>query len=318
MTVEIWYGRWPKAISEQNALVDLHSFLQPQEEHFIIMTQFAAGPGNEIDLAIFKPQAIFIIELKSAHGKLVGRAEGDWKIIQPDGTERKLPSNPVKQIKMNYWQFKEWCEKNISAISEDRERTWLPEYSKGMYSYIVVSPDLHPESQVELPYPIEIVGLNKFLNILMMRSSSILNLSREEMERIPRLLKLTKWSLATVKLGENWSPTPYIGLVAIGHNDSIPILNFNRIKKEMITIGRNADNDLTIENETVSHHHARIRAENNVWVIEDLSSKNGTYLNFKGEAGGQERSLEPGKLNSLKHHSIIRFGQVRFMFLNEQ
>lgn len=46
-----------------------------------------------------------------------------------------------------------------------------------------------------------------------------------------------------------------------------------------LTIGRAPDNDVHIDNLAVSDHHARLYAEGNKMVIEDLRSLNGTYVN---------------------------------------
>jgi pSer/pThr/pTyr-binding forkhead associated (FHA) protein len=51
------------------------------------------------------------------------------------------------------------------------------------------------------------------------------------------------------------------------------------INKEVTTIGRKTDNDIVIDNQAVSGHHAQIRMEGDSLFIEDLSSLNGTYLN---------------------------------------
>ena len=46
-----------------------------------------------------------------------------------------------------------------------------------------------------------------------------------------------------------------------------------------LTIGRAPDNDVHIDNLAVSDHHARLYAEGDRMVIEDLNSLNGTYVN---------------------------------------
>jgi len=49
--------------------------------------------------------------------------------------------------------------------------------------------------------------------------------------------------------------------------------------KETITIGRNNNSDIHINNLGVSKEHAKITRENGNYVIEDLNSTNGTLLN---------------------------------------
>jgi pSer/pThr/pTyr-binding forkhead associated (FHA) protein len=51
------------------------------------------------------------------------------------------------------------------------------------------------------------------------------------------------------------------------------------LDKELTTIGRKPDNDIIIDNQAVSGHHAVIKTEGNELVIEDLGSLNGSYLN---------------------------------------
>ena len=51
------------------------------------------------------------------------------------------------------------------------------------------------------------------------------------------------------------------------------------LDKELTTIGRKPDNDIVIDNQAVSGHHALIKTEGDELLIEDLSSLNGTYLN---------------------------------------
>jgi pSer/pThr/pTyr-binding forkhead associated (FHA) protein len=75
------------------------------------------------------------------------------------------------------------------------------------------------------------------------------------------------------------------------------------LDQPVVSIGRLASNDICLEDPFVSRHHCLIRKEAGQYVIEDLSSANGTYVN--GE-----------RVNacSLKEGSIIRIGTARFEF----
>jgi len=66
------------------------------------------------------------------------------------------------------------------------------------------------------------------------------------------------------------------------------LLKFNEIvlkvfqsDKAEITIGRNIKNDIQIDNLAVSNFHARVERSDGNYVIEDLNSTNGTYINEK-------------------------------------
>ncbi len=69
------------------------------------------------------------------------------------------------------------------------------------------------------------------------------------------------------------------------------------------TIGRNKDNDVVLDEATVSAVHARIVSENNSWRVINLLSSNGTFVN------GQKITQ-----HSLNHGDRIRFGEVAFYF----
>ena len=66
------------------------------------------------------------------------------------------------------------------------------------------------------------------------------------------------------------------------------ILQFNGIKlkeipinKEIITIGREGNNDIIIDNMAVSRHHAHLVKKDDKFILEDLDSFNGTFVNEK-------------------------------------
>ena len=51
------------------------------------------------------------------------------------------------------------------------------------------------------------------------------------------------------------------------------------LNKSVLSIGRLADNDIVIDDPGVSRHHARLTWRENRWVLEDLNSSNGTFVN---------------------------------------
>lgn len=53
------------------------------------------------------------------------------------------------------------------------------------------------------------------------------------------------------------------------------------LSRPVTTIGRWEDNDVVVPDRWVSRHHAQIRREGRRYVIEDLDSKNGLFINRK-------------------------------------
>jgi hypothetical protein len=61
---------------------------------------------------------------------------------------------------------------------------------------------------------------------------------------------------------------------------------------QKLTIGRMPDNDLMLEDEKVSRHHAQIQFEAGKYRVADLGSANGTFLN--GGKISEPADLKPG------------------------
>ena len=50
------------------------------------------------------------------------------------------------------------------------------------------------------------------------------------------------------------------------------------LPREQLTIGRSGESGLVIRDDYTSTHHARLMLWNDGWVVQDLDSTNGTYL----------------------------------------
>jgi pSer/pThr/pTyr-binding forkhead associated (FHA) protein len=75
---------------------------------------------------------------------------------------------------------------------------------------------------------------------------------------------------------------------------------------KIMTVGRQEGVYLLIDNDSVSRRHAEISYANNNYVLRDLGSSNGTFVN--------EEPLEAGKVYILKPNDRVRFGKVQFIF----
>jgi len=78
-------------------------------------------------------------------------------------------------------------------------------------------------------------------------------------------------------------------------------------KVKDVTVGRDDDNDIALADPTVSGQHARLLWQQGRWVIEDLTSSNGTYVNKK--------SLKPGEQVPLVIGDCVRFGDCLLYYL---
>ncbi|MBX7246829.1 MAG: FHA domain-containing protein [Candidatus Sumerlaeaceae bacterium] len=76
--------------------------------------------------------------------------------------------------------------------------------------------------------------------------------------------------------------------------------------KDIISVGRSRDNDIVIENLSVSRNHARIRRQGGKYVLTDLNSANGTLVN-----GVKVSKTE------IVDNDVIALGKHRLQFVNK-
>ena len=74
-----------------------------------------------------------------------------------------------------------------------------------------------------------------------------------------------------------------------------------------VTIGRSTDNQLAIDEISVSRRHARLSVESGRLMIEDLGSANGTFI------GGQR--LAPNNPGLVSEDQVVRLGDVEIRFV---
>jgi NADPH-dependent 2,4-dienoyl-CoA reductase/sulfur reductase-like enzyme/pSer/pThr/pTyr-binding forkhead associated (FHA) protein/CRP-like cAMP-binding protein len=74
----------------------------------------------------------------------------------------------------------------------------------------------------------------------------------------------------------------------------------------VITIGRQAGVVWTLEHSSISRLHAEITRMNDVYLLRDKGSSNGTFVNAS--------PLAPENVYQLRHCDVVRFGDVQFRF----
>jgi len=85
------------------------------------------------------------------------------------------------------------------------------------------------------------------------------------------------------------------------------ISEFTLDKGQAMTIGRRDDNDITIENLAVSGHHAKIDSVGDGYLLTDLQSKNGSFVNNQNVTS-----------HWLKHGDVITIGKHSLVFGHEE
>lgn len=84
---------------------------------------------------------------------------------------------------------------------------------------------------------------------------------------------------------------------------SIKLRDYPLAAGQTLTIGRKHSNDIVIDNLAVSGNHARIESVATTFVLRDLDSTNGTFVN-----------KEKITLHNLRHEDVIMIGKHELVF----
>lgn len=115
--------------------------------------------------------------------------------------------------------------------------------------------------------------------------------------------------------GSDTGPIPVVeGLSGLSRGMSVIVVQRGpeigqrfELSGSRLTVGRSADNDIMLDDVTVSRHHAQFVAEDDHWALVDLGSLNGSYVN--------RASIEHHQLTS---GDLIQIGKFRLQFLHAE
>lgn len=116
----------------------------------------------------------------------------------------------------------------------------------------------------------------------------------------------TTGALSPVEVFDDTGPQPAVAGFAVlvvdrGANEGTAY----QLHPPVVKIGRGADQEVFLDDVTVSRRHAELRAGANGWEIADLGSLNGTYVNRK-----------PVQSAVLASGDEVQVGKYRFRFMS--
>lgn len=94
--------------------------------------------------------------------------------------------------------------------------------------------------------------------------------------------------------------TPHLGVPAQLRADDGSII---RLDRQVLRMGRHPDNEIIVPTPGASRQHAEIQFQDGAWVLTDLNSGNGTFVN-----GVRVRT------HRLSSGDEVRIDQTRFVF----
>lgn len=80
------------------------------------------------------------------------------------------------------------------------------------------------------------------------------------------------------------------------------------LEKDVLTIGRDVSNDVVVNDAEVSRTHARLTAQADGYMVEDLASTNGVFIN--GQRITTPRLVRPGDMLGLSETVVMRLELV--------
>ncbi len=112
------------------------------------------------------------------------------------------------------------------------------------------------------------------------------------------------------------SPTLLGAAADVGNTASVSFLVFRLMKRAtsefpFLSIGRNHNNDVWIDDVSVSKFHAYLKVDDGRWLLQDGRSRNGTTVR-----GQRVAARGAGPPTELPLRADIAFGQVRVSFLD--
>lgn len=81
------------------------------------------------------------------------------------------------------------------------------------------------------------------------------------------------------------------------------------LAKDIIVMGRDVNNDIVVNDAEVSRTHTRLTAQNEGYIVEDLASTNGTFLNGQRLTG--PKLMKHGDMLGLGETVVMEFGALK-------
>ncbi len=194
MSVQVWIGEKPGHPDERRAVFELAQQLQQLEDPYLLLVNFTVG-GFNLDLVVLKPEGAFVVELKQCNGRVVGSVNEPWRVIDANGIVKVLNpdrKNPYNQVLDYYYAFS-------NALNEARLDLFPAQKAhqtdfRTARRVVVIYPELHPNSEVEVDWKVDVIGFDEFVPYLLTERSADIRLTQTEMEQIAQWLGCRPWT----------------------------------------------------------------------------------------------------------------------------
>jgi hypothetical protein len=160
-------------------------------EPIFVVFDFYCGSAD-MDLAVFKPDAIIAVEMKECSNPIEGGDNGKWTVADPRDHDANLGAgsfaNPFQQIRQYRYELIRFLDEKKRGFLAAQKASQL---RFGQVSGIVaISPSLNPASRIDLDFGrlkwFHIVGLDELAERIGAIHSPDWSFSAQELERLVR------------------------------------------------------------------------------------------------------------------------------------
>lgn len=191
MPITFWAGQPRSQTSHEglarNKLMQLFSarFASGERPIFALFDVYC---GADLDLAIFAPDAIIVVELKECAAPIAGSENGRWQILNDSSAPAELKGgrfgNPFQQIKQYRYQLMEFLGQNKNRfLSEQKAALVRFDHVSGV---LAISPTLNGQSKIDISsFPwFHLTGLDSLADRVEAITSNRFSFSEEELRRL--------------------------------------------------------------------------------------------------------------------------------------
>jgi tetratricopeptide (TPR) repeat protein len=201
MSIEFWTGAGEFAtaheeVAQARLIESLRDAFGASEGLVTVVFNFSCG--EDLDMAVFKSDAIIVVELKDCTSPIRASENGEWQIIGGSIEGKSLRGgrhgNPFRQVKDYRFALIKYLEAHLGDFLPIQKASLV---QFGHVSAIVaVSPDLDPGSQIDFDFGrlrwFHLVGLPKLPALIHDIRSNQIRLSGAEIHRLVQdVLKCT-------------------------------------------------------------------------------------------------------------------------------
>jgi len=211
VAVQVWVGEKPDNANERKAIIALANGLDRLEGLYVMLANFSVG-GRSIDLVILKRDAIFILELKHCDGQVFGGVNGTWRVVSKNGSVKQLNpgrKNPYNQVISYFYNFTNFLNEHKNEILSEQKASNVD--FRTAKRVIVIVPTLEAGSEIDLDWKVQAKGLDELPTYLVTEQSNGIELSDEELQRIPHMLHCQPWQEVNDLIAgvmPDWTDTP--------------------------------------------------------------------------------------------------------------